>query len=75
MGGVRMEGNHEARHFKVVIGFGDFMFATRFINLVDSIGELVRGGGSFAYGTTVLMIVISFIFQLAGNWRLTGRDF
>ncbi len=45
------------------------------INLVDSIGELVRGGGSFAYGTTVLMIVISFIFQLAGNWRLTGRDF
>ena len=45
------------------------------INLIDSSGALVRGGGSFPYAATVMMFVTSFIFQLVGCWRLAGRDF
>ena len=54
-------------------------FATGFdftlINLVDSLGALVRGERSFPYVVIVIMSIISFGFQLAGNWRLTQRDF
>ena len=66
----------------LVAGFiaGYFIyFATGFdftlINLVDSLGALVRGERSFPYVVIVIMSIISFGFQLAGNWRLTQRDF
>ena len=54
-------------------------FATGFdftlINLVDSLGALVRGERSFPYVVILIMSIISFGFQLAGNWRLAQRDF
>ena len=68
--------------FSLVAGFiaGYFIYlATGFdftlINLVDSLGALVRGEGSFPYVVIVIMSIISFGFQLAGGWRLAQRDF
>ena len=45
------------------------------INLVDSLGALVRGERSFPYVFTVIMLIVSFGFQSAGSWYLARRDF
>ncbi len=45
------------------------------INLVGSLGALVRGGGPFPRGVIIVILVISFGFQVVGGWRLAQRDF